>query len=372
MNFQHEGIPIGLAAASSLISRLNRDHNFDTLKEHANIKLELTTAFVVMHNGYEAIEKVKPDRVVLFNGRFSTLRPLVDICKKQQIDYEVHERGANASKFMTRLNESIHSISAAEREINELWGDGGSVKETIALKWFKDRREGKVQQWYSFVNAQKPFRLPFGFDTSKRNILICNSTIEEYCTIPGWERTEIGEDNEVIEKILLAFENEPDFVFYLRCHPNLKATDNTQIRELHDLAARYQNLVFISPEADIGSYALLDACEKIITFGSTMGAEAVVYKKPSILVGPALYQGLGITYNAESLEVLTALIRALDLPAKSVIGALQYGYWEATRGTPFKYYQADDLASGKFKGKEIKSAFLPRIFSKLYRTIKLL
>ena len=369
MEFEIDGIALGRGVASSLISRLGREHKLDTTKEFKNVCLELDAAFIVMQNSLVVLESTRPDRVVLFNGRFSTLHPMVEVCKKMGVDYEVHERGATHRQFITRLNESIHSIEAAEREIYELWGDGGGEKEAAAYDWFLNRRKGKTQQWFSFVKDQEPTKLPACFDLGKRNILICNSTIEEYCAISGWERTPIGDDNEVIEKILLNFESRKDFVFYLRCHPNLKNTDNTQVRELNDLARRYKNIVFILPESDVSSYALLDNCEKVITFGSTMGAEAVIYGKPSIVVGPALFQGLGATYNVDRSDVLINLIERSDLPAKPQLGALQYGYWESKRGQFFKYYDADDLATGRFKGKQLKAALTLRILGRLNRLL---
>jgi hypothetical protein len=367
MRFKLNGISLGMAAASSLISRLNRDHKLDTKKYRSEVNRELLASYVAMINAEEVLQRIRPDKVVAFNGRFASIRPVIEVCKKYAINYELHERGASYEKFIISDNESVHSIRAATKEIKSFWQEPFSEKADLAQKWYRDRRQGKAQQWFSFVDKQDAGRLPIGFDFSKRNILICNTTIEEYCAIEEWERSRIGDDHKVLEDLLYNFLPRENFRFYLRCHPNLRDLDNSQMRELHALACRFKNLVFIPPESPISTYSLLDACEKTITFGSTIGVEAVVYNKPSILVGPALYRDLDVAHCPESLDELVALIEKKDLNPKPILGALQYAYWEATKGIPFKYYRASSLSEGTFKGHILRAGPVPRLFNQGYR-----
>jgi hypothetical protein len=86
----------------------------------------------------------------------------------------------------------------------------------------------------------------------------------------------------------------------------------------------------IPPESIVSSYALMDACEKVITFGSTTGVEASYWGKPSILVGRAYYEMTGACYHVRDKE---ELVRDLNdhLEPKDKLGAIKYGYFQVDR-----------------------------------------
>ena len=145
-------------------------------------------------------------------------------------------------------------------------------------------------------------------------------------------------------------QSEHNIHLYLRIHPNLKAIDNAQTRELATLKADF--LTVLLPEDPVSTYALMKEADKVVTFGSTTGIEAVFWGIPSILAGPAYYGNLGGTYNPQSHEELIALLHA-DLSPKDKTPALMYGYYFNNYGVPFKYYEALGMTEGKFKGRKL-------------------
>ncbi len=74
-------------------------------------------------------------------------------------------------------------------------------------------------------------------------------------------------------------------------HPNLKGIYNSSITDV--ISIKESNVELILPESNISSYSLLFSCNIVVTAGSTMGLEASVYDKPSILTSNALYMNLG-------------------------------------------------------------------------------
>lgn len=133
----------------------------------------------------------------------------------------------------------------------------------------------------------------------------------------------------------------------IRTHPHLKGVRNPDLNWVLDL--RSPKVTVIPPASPVSSYALLRACEKTLTFGSTVGLEAVYWGKPSIMAGRSAYQDLGGTYNPCGHEELIEMLLA-DLPPKPKEAALKYGYHELTRGIEFKHYQPDSYLGGKYKG----------------------
>jgi hypothetical protein len=80
-----------------------------------------------------------------------------------------------------------------------------------------------------------------------------------------------------------------------------------------------------------------------------MGAEAVFWGKPTILLAGAFYYLLDICYTPESVSEMNELIAA-DLPAKSVEGAVKYGYYVLNQGLlslPVKYVDCTLYKLGK-------------------------
>ena len=121
----------------------------------------------------------------------------------------------------------------------------------------------------------------------------------------------------------------PGIKFYLRIHPNLKGVSHKAHMELYNLK-KYQNITVIPPESQVSSYALMDACDKVVTFGSSTGVEASYWGKPSILVGRSFYEMTGACYHMKSREQLVSAINH-ELAPKDQVGALKYAYFVLDR-----------------------------------------
>ena len=92
----------------------------------------------------------------------------------------------------------------------------------------------------------------------------------------------------------------------------------------------------LPPESPISSYALLDACEKVFSFGSTMGMEATYAGKPSVLLSEAYYRMLGAVYEPENPEEVKKCL--LDrLHPKPFEATLPYGFYSRHRGEELRY-----------------------------------
>ena len=149
---------------------------------------------------------------------------------------------------------------------------------------------------------------------------------------------------------------DPSLHLWVRVHPNLKGVQNEATRQLMQLQG--PNISLIAADSEVGSYALLDACEKVLTFGSTVGIEAVFWGKPSVLAGPAFYQYLpGCVVPQTHQEVVDALCARLPVPDR--LGALQYGHNEGTFGTPYKVYKAKTPFEGSYRGLELGDMISP-------------
>ena len=136
-----------------------------------------------------------------------------------------------------------------------------------------------------------------------------------------------GNQIEAINKILTIMSPYKDYIFYIRVHPNLKNIMYKYHTDIYLLESKYKNVRVIPADSEISTYALLENCNKIITFGSTVGIEATYWGKPSILIGKSMYMNLDVTYNITDEKSLVNLLLEENLKAKPISNTLKYGYF---------------------------------------------
>lgn len=360
--FNYEGVDIGMAVASSLVSVI-RDHQLDPLKYKNEIENGIRTALFVYESGKMLLDIVKPDEVVIFNGRFAEIRPFMRLCEQKNIKYYSHERGGSMHTYLVRENDIPHSLNAIQNEIISLWGTGGPHKEEIGEKFFQDRRNRVIQSWHVFTKNQQKGQLPLQFDRTKKNIAIFNSSMDEYEGIAGFANKIYSDDNAGIRALLESFKENKSVHFYLRMHPNLKGLQNSQTFELKQIGEAFSNITIIPAEATVDSYALMEAVNIVTAFNSTIGAEASYWKKPVVLLGTAAYCRLSGFYKPDNHE---QAVQMLNQDLKPIIDKdiLKYGYWEISKGSYFKYYIPEGLDKGSFLGKKTKLSVLRKILSR--------
>ena len=266
----------------------------------------------------------------------------------------MHERGHDIHHYTLDKNTTTHDLAYMQQQIRQQWerAASDSRRNELAEEFYLERSKGVVQSWYSFVDRQKEGLLPASWNPAKRNVAIFNSSEDEFVALDAqWNNPLYANQVEGLQRIVESLEaSHDDIHVYLRIHPNLDGVNNKQSRALYDLRRDFFEI--IPPDDPVSTYALIKHADKVLTFGSTVGIEAVFWGTPSIHAGRSYYQDLGGTYNPGSHEELVAMLKA-DLPPKDRTAALVYGYYLNTFGIPFKYFQATGLDSGKFKGQRI-------------------
>jgi hypothetical protein len=368
--FEYEGINLGMAIASRLISYY-RDHKFDTILYHNQIINEIKTAVNIFLTFKENLINIKPDIVYIFNGRITTEYPIIQICKKYGINYYTFEYAFTNNSYLLRNNTTVHNLDAFAIEIDEMWNLYGKSNIDKCHDFYKNKRlRVENLKLKSYTKNQIIGRLPSSFDKMKKNIIIFNSTIDEYAALEGWANPIYEDETEGVGRLLNDFIDNNKYKFYLRIHPNMKGLpkQTTQLKDITKLGLNYENLEIIWPDQEIDSYKLLDEADIIITFGSTIGIEAAYWKKPSILIGHAIYESLDCIYKPTNHQELVELLKK-DLEPLNSYSALKYANRELTYGTKFNYFKETKiirgLSIGKFNGSEIKPNFLPFFIYKI-------
>ncbi|GIW21651.1 MAG: hypothetical protein KatS3mg068_0658 [Candidatus Sericytochromatia bacterium] len=347
-NFEIDGIDFGQAAYSSLVN-LIRDP-FPNINEYYQlIERMLIDEIAIYKYAIDLLKNNKFEIVYLFNGRYSTQRPFLRACQKLGVKTFTHERGGLLEHYFLVEDTFIHDIEYLKKDYYKIWNNSSNYEEKfkIAKEYYSKRFKGWGGAFYSFTDKQKLGKLPENFDKNKINIVIFNSSEDEYVGFKEYENNLYKKEIEIFEKIF-KFTKNKNIYYYLRVHPNLKGLNNSQIKSINEL--KYDNLTVIPPESDISTYGLMKACDKVIVTLSTTGIEANFLGKVVISLGVSWYDSLNIAYKPKSYEELMYLIEDENLKPLSNEGSIIYAYWLIKKGIPFKYYKPEAVNGGKFSG----------------------
>lgn len=366
LSYRIEGFDIGCAVTSSLVS-FCRDPEPDMTEHRELIEKLYRAALQVFQFTQRYIESNRPDRVYVFNGRFAAMRAVLRACQLTQVECFLHERGCDLYHFDLFENHLPHDIERVHELIQDAWQKADPLtRERIGSSWFHDRVNRVERNWHSFVKGQQHGRLPQGWDSQKRNVGVFCSSDDEFVAIgPQWKNKLYGDQLTGIKQIARSLQDDPSVHFYLRMHPNLATTDNATKQKMLELS--FPNLTIIAPEDQCDTYQLMRSCDQVVTFGSSIGIEAVFWDRPSILLGPCLYQYLSGPHQPQSHEEVVSLVRRSDLEVGSKEGAIQYGHWFQTHGIKFEYFEPESLFHGKFKGQVIYARPEKRTIPQLFR-----
>lgn len=363
--YKIEDFDIGFAVLSSLVS-VCRDPEPDLCQYQDTIERFLIAALQTYRHTQAFIDEYRPDRIYVFNGRFAAMRAVFRAAQSRGVECCLHERGCDNQHYDVLTNHMSHDIPAMHGVIRRRWeaAESNPQRQAIAETWYRERVQRVERNWHSFVKDQQLGELPTGWNPNKKNITVFCSSDDEFAAIGDfWNNTLYSDQSEAIRRIVTDLLPHREINFTLRMHPNLKGVTHRGVQAMLNL--RSTNLNVLPPESSVDSYTLLKASDCVVTFGSTVGIEAVYWERPSVLLGPAFYQDLGGIYrpttHAETFSLLTQ-----NLATQSKLGAHMYGFWLQTYGIPFRYFQASGLFDGTFKDQVLyarppKKTFVSRL-----------
>lgn len=367
---EYEGVQIGFGVMSTYIS-LTRNMNpkitcksrpyFDALIKEQVLSLRVLK---FLQNKYNF------GLVIFQNGRGAQLKPFLNFCQSEHIDYWCTEDfSAEHNSVENFWNDYAHSLKAYDKKFRQFWEnsqDAPEERERIARSFFENRRNAKAAGDKIYVKDQVKGLMPKDWDASKENIVIFNSSEDEFCAVGNeWDQMKVfASQMDGIIAIAEHYKDDNTKHFTLRVHPNLKDLPYKYHQALYKL--NYPNLTVIPGWDPVSSYSLLDAADKVIVFGSTMGVEASYWEKPVICLGPSYYHFFEITYNPSSPEEAWSLIDTKDLTPLPNDEALMYGYYYMSDKHEKTRHINIDYMDIPFFGKHIRCCSYKKLFGSTF------
>ncbi|MBA4240170.1 MAG: hypothetical protein C0448_05560 [Sphingobacteriaceae bacterium] len=363
---------VGWAMMSSLVSAY-RDPFID-ISEYKNELINLyQDSCRIYYSAKDYIKRYQLQKIYVFNGRLSYTKAILEAANAMEIECYVHERASTFSKYSLFKNHTVHNISKFTRCTLSAWELEKNIatKQKLGNQFYIDRKNNVIGSWSSFLDLQDPQILPEKWNPKDYNITLFTSSEDEFASISSeWDNPFFKSQLEGLHYVANIISKQRQMHLYIRVHPNTKLMSSLYIDELKKLGF-YENVSLIDFDSNISSYKLLDNSDKIITFGSTMGMEAVYWGKPSILLGKTLYYKLKGPHIPLDINDVESLILNKKLSTSISDDAIKFGYFLKTFGVNYKYYNAIDYKSGKFRGIDlnkipgVKPNIIIRILNKL-------
>jgi hypothetical protein len=366
-HYSYKSYNAGLSALSSLVSH-TKNSNPNLEKNKILLDKLLKSGIGIYEYTKSTLHSVNPDLVYLFNGRFSNNRAILDALKEVGVEFLIHERGANKRKYSVRAF-MPHDFEKIRAEMLSTWSQADvKTRKEVANQFFEDRYIGAEQGWKSFTSAQKKGVTLSGFSKSGKLITYYSSSDDEYVAVGDivkWDRWQ--DQLSAVRDLISIVRQNSELALVIRIHPHMAEKDLSDLKPWLDLDIP-DNARIVLPTDELDTYAQIQISDLVVTCGSTVGIESVYWGTPSICLGPSLYSNLGSVYLPAEISELRALLLSESLEVHSC-RALPYGYYMATFGTDYLYYDAETLHVGKFMGTNLQSFGMCGFIRRLRRAV---
>ncbi|MCP4441332.1 MAG: hypothetical protein GY810_20695 [Aureispira sp.] len=354
---------VGMAVASSLITNF-RNPNPD-LSKHTQIVRNFFEASVSMYvYMLNNIKQYSIEEFYIFNGRHGITRAAIRAAEHSGIDYYSLELGSAADRYRLAKNALPHNAEKLRLRIIEDWKKADkATREKDGCIFFEDKKAGReLHKKWNYIKDQVAGLLPKDWDHKKKNIVIFNSSEDEYEAVKdGRSGSVYPNQREAIRLLTEGLLDQQDSTrVYLRMHPNMA---NKEESANNFLAIKSPILTTIPPLDPISTYDLVENADIVVAFHSTVGIEAAYAGKPVVVLGSVAYKTLGSTYDPDSHEETLKLLQS-DLVAKPKEGALMYGHYFMFSDIKAPKYKYSDLHNGTYKGHNIRANFLVEVRNK--------
>ncbi len=304
----------------------------------------------------------------VFNGRFPEDYGFLLGLRETNIEWYTFEFTSIDKKYLLIQNSVIHDLSVQccllDREIKE-------VQEaeliTNGVKFFNRKRLGIATNDVAYITRShsQVLRLP---GDGRINLAIFSSSEDEMIA-GGFKHQYINDDwlpqVDFIQEVISTIDCSK-YNIILRMHPN-QANDKTRdTRRMRSLAS---DIHVILPEEPVNSYDIVDWCDVVLCFGSTIGLEAAYAEKPVLLVGHTYWESCKGVIRVRTVNELVQRLQLNDfnLACPGLSPTVLAGHL-FTLGTKF---ECVDYLDGKFvlHGNPVSDVAISRLQGRVFTAL---
>jgi len=347
---------------STIGSQLRLD-NMDLLDKRWK-KIEgdmLKSSISLFHYFNNYFEQNKIKNFIIFNGRLSCARPLIQSSIKNNVNYFLFDAAINGKVPMYSMNEMFHSISFEKRNALKTYVKFFKESRALAQDYMNYKiNKIEVNDFAYTKNQKSKFLAESIINKQKPIISIFTSSDDEYRFIGSdWAKYGIVDQIETINKLVNSkLKDKYDFI--VKMHPN-QHNIHKSIKKRYKYLSKF--VTVIPPEDLTDTYELILQSEIVVNFCSSVGIESNYMRKPVIQIGPSRFREFPAANYVNHADEAISIIKNKQykiMPIRASILWFTYQMKSSFELPSYKYHK-DGLFS---YGKEfIRAPFILRFIS---------
>jgi hypothetical protein len=325
---ESEEAQLRIAIESALITYFRTDRPNREKKRIRRLERDLSQEARQIHDAVDYMAKTFAiSRVYVWNGRFPSQKLAWLAAKANGIETIHFEKGEPPSGAYVQPYAPQDRL-ASQYAVENVLRDLNSSEITAISKTWLARRAPSTSSSNEFsanwINTLPERLAPRPAD--RQVVGFFTSSQDEFLFLgPEWQLHEWSSQFEAFDALLTYFEKQ-GALCYLRIHPNLatKAHD-CFVRERADLqrlASRHPDLIVVSHDNPVSSYAMLDVSDAVVVWDSTIGLEASARGIPVWTCAASRYGEVADVREVFGLDQVTA--KMLDRWKVNSYGAEKY------------------------------------------------
>jgi len=279
------------------------------------IRQFIETALLSIEIFSKMYEKIKPDYILIFNGRRSTENIALQVAKKYNIRTITYEVGQIFDRLIFDNDRPVVSF----QKVSDLWPKYKDIplndnQNQLIDEFLIERTKGNIQRSFSltcYENSKNPDnqeRLQeiikiLDIDKSKEIALMAPNVIWDSGMV-GCEVVFDGIKEWVVETVRY-YINNPDKQLIIRPHPAEKVKNRAEITTLYTIESLLndnftdlpENIKFVPYDSNITSYELANISNYVLVYNSTIAIELAIYNHPVITCTNIFYADKEFTYQ---------------------------------------------------------------------------
>ena len=348
LNLFHEEYSVGCAAISALTDILRVDVTALPIHQiRQQLNLLVSSNINVYSTATKYLDRERPAEVFVFNGRFGPESAVAAVAEKLEIKCSFYEWIANTGFVCWPFQ--THNAKLLDKKVLEIWNqEKDADKANIARAWYE--RRAASDGFLLWENGE--FHTKFDKPKTTAEFIKANALANPYIVFfqssddefvgvnaHSMKRAPWLNQLEFLENI--AFQLPESLSLIVRLHPHMQDKAEQDRLRWRELAARLPKVRFFWEGDQVDSYALGINAQKVICFGSTIGAEMLYQGKQVISGCDAPYLSASGCERAESYDHVASLIESQIAVEPDTV--LPYGYFRAAfKGQSTKYFRVDE------------------------------
>ena len=243
------------------------------------------------------IERQRPDRVEVFNGRQACSRFCITAARSMGIPFSTLEVCARQHPMVFAGHTAHDRVEMQKRMLRN------PANMDLAENYFARRRQPRSNK---FAKKHAQDFVPPAAQGFQRRVAVFLSSQDEFESLGRDWKSPFPDYAAVVQEMC---EQHPETFFSIRFHPN-QADISSDIRTPFHSVEQQPNAEVYYPETSANTYALIEWADTVVTFGSTVTIEACWMGRPAIMLGPSFYDALDIAYTPGSMEETHQLLRS--------------------------------------------------------------